>query len=231
MGSLSKIQRMFLLFLVSVPVCSKGSRCERDARFFTGCSLCFCLFFLLDNHRRLFTDLWFLQLTPLMELFVRCFLSLFPRGASVLLLCLEKALFVVFSCAGFSLPALIVILPAIPDLHTPLKPPRREKKMWCWYWGGIVVSSEPKDSKKSPTITCRVHKVSPKLRGWEKVLKLNWNGRQTSLISLSFWVFFLCQTHKGNDLTIHIQTGSPTIRVDEKLICWFQNPQLDWQKH
>lgn len=225
MGSLSKIQRMFLLFLVSVPVCSKGSRCERDARFFTGCSLCFCLFFLLDNHRRLFTDLWFLQLTPLMELFVQCFLSLFPRGASVLLLCLEKALFVVFSCAGFSLPALIVILPAIPDLHPPLKLPRREKKCDV----DIEVVSLSKDSKKSPTIKCRVHKVSLKLRGWEK----SWTGtddRRHWYLSAS-GVFFLCQTHKGNDLTIHIQTGSPTIRVDEKLICWFQNPQLDWQKH
>lgn len=225
MGSLSKIQRMFLLFLVSVPVCSKGSRCERDARFFTGCSLCFCLFFLLDNHRRLFTDLWFLQLTPLMELFVRCFLSLFPRGASVLLLCLEKALFVVFSCAGFSLPALIVILPAIPVLHPPTHTPQEGEKMWCWYWGGIVVkrlkekSNHKVQSSQSLTEAQRLRK------------KLNWNRRQTSLISLSFWGFFLCQTHKGNDLTIHIQTGSPTIRVDEKLICWFQNPQLDWQKH
>ena len=37
-----------------------------------------------------------------------------PRGA-VMLLCLEKAQFVVLSRAGFSLPALLVTLPASPE--------------------------------------------------------------------------------------------------------------------
>lgn len=47
-----------------------------------------------------------------------------PRAA-VVLLCLEKAQFVVLSRAGFSLPALLVTLPATPEA------PQEGMKMWC----------------------------------------------------------------------------------------------------
>ncbi len=47
-----------------------------------------------------------------------------PRGA-VVLLCLENAQFVVLARAGFSLPALLVALPATPEA------PQEGMKMWC----------------------------------------------------------------------------------------------------
>lgn len=57
-----------------------------------------------------------------------CLVISVPRGA-VVLLCLEKAQFVVLSRAGFSLPALLVTLPATPEA-----PPGRNENVVLISW-------------------------------------------------------------------------------------------------
>lgn len=64
-------------------------------------------------------------------------------------LCLEKAQFVVLSRAGFSLPALLVALPATPEA-----PPGRNKNVVLISWKEKGVSGESKD----PSSKCRVQR-------------------------------------------------------------------------
>ena len=65
-----------------------------------------------------------------------------------MLLCLEKAQFVVLSRAGFSLPALLVALPATPEA-----PPGRDKNVVLIYLGRGV--SRELERPTDPTSKCR----------------------------------------------------------------------------
>lgn len=101
--------------------------------------VCICLLFLFHNQRRYRLNLFiwsgYLLVLSCMNFAIYfadrivCLVVSSPRGA-VMLQCLEKAQFVVLSRAGFSLPALLVALPATPEA-----PPGRDKNVVLIYLG------------------------------------------------------------------------------------------------